>query len=67
MNQTKIRGFKDFRDGKEDFTEYLKDIKWIYEQNYENRIPVEKKTKTQYYNKMYRILFKQYLKDYTFI
>ena len=66
MGQTKIRGFRGLRDGKEDPNEYLEDIEWAYEQDYESREPDSQDGKAHYYNKTHRILFRQHLQDDAF-
>ena len=66
MGQTKIRAFRGLRDGKEDPNEYLEDIEWAYEQDYQSGEPDAAEAKTQYSNKTHRILFRQNLEDEVF-
>lgn len=66
MGQTKIRAFRGLRDGKEDPNEYLEDIEWAYEQDYQSREPDAAEARTQYSNKTHRILFRQNLEDEAF-
>ncbi len=60
MSDTKIRSFKKLKDEREDLTEYLKDIEWVYAQNFsfnESEAAIE-----VYRFKTFRILFRQNLK-----
>ncbi|KAL8825271.1 MAG: hypothetical protein Q9170_007862, partial [Blastenia crenularia] len=65
MGGTKIRPFKGLRDGKEDPEEYLEDLDWAYEQDYEDKEASygDAVEKQQFKNKTFRILFRQNLED----
>ena len=58
MVQSKIRPFKGLRDGKEDPTEYIEDLEWVYDQDYRGKNPTNDATITE---KSYRLLFRQHI------
>ena len=63
MGGTKIRPFKGLKDGKENPEEYLEDIEWAYDQDYQNNEPVNGEAAAAYKSKTHRILFRQNLEE----
>lgn len=60
---TAIRPFLGRKDGKEDPQEFLEDLEWAYEQDFQNREPAEAAVRATFVNKTHRILFRQNLED----
>lgn len=61
MGITKIRPFKGLKDGKEDPQEFLEDLEWSYQQDYESSAPPTEPDREAYSFKTHRILLRQNL------
>ena len=60
---TVIKPFFEKKNDKENPLKYLKDLNWVYEQNFATREPIEPKARNAYINKTFRIIFRQNLRD----
>lgn len=61
MGYTKIKKFRGLKDGKEDPAEFLEDVEWAYEQDFNINEPEESPEKEAFISKTHRILFRQHL------